>query len=260
MSARCCRLSSVAKEQSLELEDYVVFLTDLHNYGSHRLNKSVVYVWIQPEICSWFSFQSLALSESRFERKQSFLRAIKSNCVCKAREVFFVFSINACGSRIMPNVEVWAFLLLLYYCVSTNMESHFFWSFKGTGRQGEFEFRFALGKSFTTHIRIIRPLHCSLQLQGYILSFWLRRNCQAFSTMTMNETWRRHCQTSLHLCLILTYITRFLCISNFCLCMPYSFSARCWKVSLFKAFFLSEKLNLPQESLIIIMDLKLQSL
>lgn len=42
--------------------------------------------------------------------------------------------------------------------------------------------------------------------------------------------------------------------------MPYSFSAQCWKASLFMTFFSNERLNLYQESLLIMMDLQLLSL
>lgn len=44
-----------------------------------------------------------------------FASPIKSNCVCKGCEVFFVFKVNGCGSRITPSVQVWAFPLLFLY-------------------------------------------------------------------------------------------------------------------------------------------------
>lgn len=40
---------------------------------------------------------------------------IKSNGVCKGCEVFFVFKVNGCGSRITPSVQVWALTLLFIY-------------------------------------------------------------------------------------------------------------------------------------------------
>lgn len=44
-----------------------------------------------------------------------FASPIKSNCVCKGCEVFFVFKVNGCGSRITPSVQVWALPLLFLY-------------------------------------------------------------------------------------------------------------------------------------------------
>lgn len=176
------------RSKALSREIKAVFLTDLHNHGrrfywSQAVNKSMSYFWMQPEICSWFSFQSRALSESRFERKRSFLRAqLNPTVSAKLMKCSLSLELMPVEVESCPSLGSSPSMLL---CEHKHGVRFAFWSFKGTERRGEFEFRFALGKSFTTHIRFIRPLRCFLC--SYTVTFY---HSDWDETVTRFPPWR----------------------------------------------------------------------
>lgn len=132
----------------------------------------------------------------------------KSNCFCEAGEVLF-----ACGSRIMPSVQIWARLLLCYW-VSANMESD---SLSAALREQEDNESLNLD----LHLGKASPPTSGSSGLSAVFSAATRLH---FITLTETKPssifhhddewnmWHQHCQSSLRLCLTLTYITRFLCI------------------------------------------------
>lgn len=222
---RRCRFSIAANKQNFESWDWLVSLTDLHNrgrrlYWSRAVNKCMLRVWVEAEI---WNLQLVGLSKSGpkwvqiWKKMMLFESPIKSNCACKAREVFFVFKLNACGSRNMPSVQIWALLFFNFFLWTEHHHEVTFtlWNFNETGRQIKIDeeslsFYLQLGAEaspptsgplpwihFGSYKISIRYTNIWAErgeqedlyavFSGFIWFLQLRQKCQALS-MTMNET------------------------------------------------------------------------
>lgn len=104
------------RSKALSGEIKAVFLTDLHNHGRRFYWSQAVIVRLD---ATW-NLQLIQLSKlglkwvQIWKKTQLFESPIKSNCPCKAHEVFFVFRVNACGSRLMPKSGLFSFYVIVW--------------------------------------------------------------------------------------------------------------------------------------------------